>query len=75
MAEYVLAGYGTGAIMAVPTTMSGITPLHRNSAWTSFRWWTRVHRMPVWKKVGVMQNSGFLDGMEVKEAIARSSER
>ena len=73
IAEYVLAGYGTGAIMAVPSNDErdnafaqkfglDIIPVVDQSAHPN---------AGMEEKVGVMQNSGFLDGMEVKEAIAK----
>ena len=71
ISEYVLAGYGTGAIMAVPAHDS------RDYAFA------RKFKLPVVPiiegcdvseasfdaKEGRMCNSGFLDGMDVKEAI------
>ncbi|MBR2856740.1 MAG: leucine--tRNA ligase [Bacteroidales bacterium] len=71
ISEYVLAGYGTGAIMAVPAHDS------RDYAFA------RHFNLPVIPliegcdfsessfdaKEGIMCNSGFLDGMTVKEAI------
>ncbi len=71
IAEYVLAGYGTGAIMAVPGHDS------RDHAFA------RHFGLPIVQVVsggdvaeesydateGKMMNSGFMDGMEVKEAI------
>lgn len=71
ISEYVLAGYGTGAIMAVPAHDS------RDYAFA------RTFDLPVIPliegcdvsessfdaKEGIMCNSGFLDGMTVKEAI------
>ena len=71
ISEYVLAGYGTGAIMAVPAHDSRdyvfaktfnlpIVPVVEGSdiSETSFD-----------AKEGIMCNSGFLNGMTVKEAI------
>ena len=69
--EYVLAGYGTGAIMAVPAHDS------RDYAFA------RTFNLPIIPliegcdvsessfdaKEGIMCNSGFLNGMTVKEAI------
>ena len=69
--EYVLAGYGTGAIMAVPAHDS------RDYAFA------KTFNLPVIPliegcdvsessfdaKEGIMCNSGFLNGMDVKEAI------
>jgi len=71
ISEYVLAGYGTGAIMAVPAHDS------RDYAFA------RTFNLPIIPliegcdvsessfdaKEGIMCNSGFLDGMTVKEAI------
>ncbi len=71
ISEYVLAGYGTGAIMAVPAHDS------RDYAFA------RTFNLPVVPliegcdvsessfdaKEGIMCNSGFLNGMTVKEAI------
>ncbi|MDR3188569.1 MAG: leucine--tRNA ligase [Prevotellaceae bacterium] len=70
--EYVLAGYGTGAIMAVPAHDSRdfafakhfgleIIPLIAGCD---------VSAESFDAKEGVMMNSGFLDGMQVKDAIA-----
>ena len=76
VSEYVLAGYGTGAIMAVPAHDS------RDYAFA------RHFELPIVPviddggghdisegsydaKEGRMMNSGMLNGMEVKEAIAR----
>ena len=71
ISEYVLAGYGTGAIMAVPahdsrdyafakTVNLPIIPLIEGCD---------VSESSFDAKEGVMCNSGFLDGMTVKEAI------
>ena len=38
IANYVLMGYGTGAIMAVPVMMTGTTPSPGNSISRSWRW-------------------------------------
>ncbi len=71
ISEYVLAGYGTGAIMAVPAHDS------RDYAFA------RTFNLPIIPlikgcdvseasfdaKEGIMCNSGFLNGMTVKEAI------
>ncbi len=73
IAEYVLAGYGTGAIMAVPSNDDRdfafaqkfgieIIPVVDQSAYPN------VLRED---KVGVMINSEFLNGMEVKAAIQK----
>ena len=71
ISEYVLAGYGTGAIMAVPAHDSRdyafakkfglpIVPIIEGCD---------VSEQSFDAKEGRMCNSGFLDGMEVKEAI------
>ena len=71
ISEYVLAGYGTGAIMAVPAHDSRdyafakkfglpIIPLIEGCD---------VSQESFDAKDGVMCNSGFLNGMRVKEAI------
>ena len=71
ISEYVLAGYGTGAIMAVPAHDSRdyafakkfnlpIVPVIEGAD---------VSEQSVDAKEGVMCNSGFLNGMTVKQAI------
>ena len=71
ISEYVLAGYGTGAIMAVPAHDSRdyafarkfdlpIIPLIEGAD---------VSEHSLDAKEGIMCNSGFLDGLTVKEAI------
>ena len=71
ISEYVLSGYGTGAIMAVPA--------HDSRDYT----FARTFNLPIVPliegcdvsqesfdaKDGIMCNSGFLNGMTVKEAI------
>ena len=71
ISEYVLAGYGTGAIMAVPAHDSRdyafakkfglpIIPLIEGAD---------VSEQSLDAKEGIMCNSGFLNGLSVKEAI------
>ena len=76
ISEYVLAGYGTGAIMAVPAHDSRdyafartfdlpIVPLIEGCD---------VSESSFDAKDGIMCNSGFLNGMTVKEAIPAAIE-
>ena len=76
ISEYVLAGYGTGAIMAVPAHDSRdyafakkfdlpIIPIIEGCD---------VSEHSFDAKEGKMCNSGFLDGMDVKEAIQAAME-
>ena len=70
LADYVLAGYGTGAIMAVPGEdqrdydfavcyeLPVIRTTRRPDSWTE----------PIYAGPGTKVNSGFLDGMDVDEA-------
>ena len=72
ISDYVLSGYGTGAIMAVPAHDSRdyafakhfslpVIPLIEGAD---------VSEQSFDAKEGVMMNSGFLNGMQVKDAIA-----
>ncbi len=74
ISDYVLAGYGTGAIMAVPAHDSRdyafakhfslpIIPLIEGAD---------VSNESFDAKEGIMINSGFLNGLTVKEAIAKT---
>lgn len=74
ISDYVLAGYGTGAIMAVPAHDSRdyafakhfdlpIIPLIEGCD---------VSQESFDAKEGIMTNSGFLNGLTVKEAIPRA---
>lgn len=76
ISDYVLAGYGTGAIMAVPAHDSRdyafakhfdlpIIPLIKGCD---------VSKESYDAKEGIMINSGFLDGMDVKQAIPAAIE-
>jgi leucyl-tRNA synthetase len=76
ISDYVLAGYGTGAIMAVPAHDSrdyafakhfglDIIPLIEGCD---------ISEESLDAKEGIMMNSGFLNGLTVKEAIAKAKE-
>ena len=76
ISDYVLAGYGTGAIMAVPGHDSRdyafakhfglpIIPLIEGCD---------ISEESFDAKEGIMINSGFLNGLEVKEAIAKTKQ-
>lgn len=76
ISDYVLAGYGTGAIMAVPAHDSRdyafarhfdlpIIPLIEGAD---------VSEESFDAKEGIMMNSGFLNGLTVKEAIQKTKE-
>ncbi len=75
--EYVLAGYGTGAIMAVPSdderdhtfaTKFGLEIVDVIDK-------SKYPNATMADKVGVMINSDFLNGMEVKDAISEICSR
>lgn len=76
IADYVLAGYGTGAIMAVPA---------HDSRDYAFAKHFKLPIIPLVEgcdvseesydaKEGTVTNSGFLDGLSVKEAIVKAKE-
>ncbi len=71
ISEYVLAGYGTGAIMAVPAHDSRDYAFARkfNLPIIPIIEGCDVSERSFDAKEGLMCNSGFLDGMDVKEAI------
>ena len=71
ISEYVLAGYGTGAIMAVPAHDSRDYVFARkfNLPIVPIIEGCDVSEESFDAKEGKMVNSGFLDGMEVKDAI------
>lgn len=71
ISEYVLAGYGTGAIMAVPAHDSRDYAFakHFNLPIRPLIEGCDVSQGSFDAKEGIMCNSGFLNGMTVKEAI------
>ena len=71
ISEYVLAGYGTGAIMAVPAHDSRDYAFarHFNLPVIPLIEGCDVSESSFDAKEGIMCNSGFLDGLTVKEAI------
>lgn len=71
ISEYVLAGYGTGAIMAVPAHDSRdyVFAKKFNLPIVPIIEGCDVSEESFDAKEGKMVNSGFLDGMEVKDAI------
>ena len=71
ISEYVLAGYGTGAIMAVPAHDSRDYAFAKkfNLPIVPIIEGCDVSESSFDAKEGKMCNSGFLDGMDVKEAI------
>jgi leucyl-tRNA synthetase len=78
VADYVLMGYGTGAIMAVPGHDTRDFAFARYFNLPIVQVVSRKGETPVdpalWEesydsKEGIMINSGFLNGLEVKEAI------
>ena len=71
ISEYVLAGYGTGAIMAVPAHDSRDYAFARkfNLPIVPIIEGCDVSEESFDAKEGRMCNSGFLDGMDVKDAI------
>lgn len=71
IAEYVLAGYGTGAIMAVPAHDSRDYAFakHFNLTIIPLIEGCDISEESFDAKEGTMCNSGFMSGMSVKEAI------
>lgn len=76
ISEYVLAGYGTGAIMAVPAHDSRDYAFarHFNLPIIPLIEGCNISQESFDAKEGVMCNSGFLNGMSVKEAIPAAIE-
>ena len=76
ISDYVLAGYGTGAIMAVPAHDSRDYAFakHFNLPIIPLIEGADVSEESFDAKEGIMINSGFLNGLTVKEAIAKTKE-
>ena len=76
ISEYVLAGYGTGAIMAVPAHDSRDYAFakHFNLPVIPLIEGCDVSESSFDAKEGIMCNSGFLNGLTVKEAIPAAIE-
>lgn len=76
ISDYVLAGYGTGAIMAVPAHDSRDYAFakHFNLPIVPLIEGADVSKESFDAKEGVMMNSGFLNGLQVKEAIQKMKE-
>ena len=74
ISDYVLASYGTGAIMAVPAHDSRDYAFakHFNLPIIPVIEGCDVSQESFDAKDGIMANSGFLDGLTVKEAIAKA---
>ncbi|MDL2257447.1 leucine--tRNA ligase [Bacteroidales bacterium OttesenSCG-928-I14] len=76
ISDYVLAGYGTGAIMAVPAHDSRDYAFakHFNLPIIPLIEGADVSEESFDAKEGIMINSGFLNGLTVKEAIHKAKE-
>lgn len=76
ISDYVLAGYGTGAIMAVPAHDSRDYAFakHFNLPIIPLIEGADVSESSFDAKEGIMMNSGFLNGLPVKEAITKMKE-
>jgi len=76
IADYVLAGYGTGAIMAVPghDSRDYAFAKHFNLPIIPLIVGADISEESYDAKEGIMMNSGFLNGLTVKEAIKKTNE-
>ena len=76
ISDYVLSGYGTGAIMAVPAHDSRDYAFakHFNLPIIPLIEGADVSEQSFDAKEGIMINSGFLNGMQVKDAIQAMKE-
>lgn len=74
LSEYVLAGYGTGAIMAVPSDDERDKKFAEKFGLPIVEVIDRtgVENAEIGDKNGVLQNSDFLNGLPVKEAIRKA---
>jgi len=74
VADYVLAGYGTGAIMAVPghDSRDHAFAKHFNLPIIPLVEGADVSEESFDAKEGIMMNSGFLDGLKIKDAIEKA---
>jgi leucyl-tRNA synthetase len=76
ISDYVLAGYGTGAIMAVPghDSRDYAFAKHFNLPIIPLIEGCDISEESFDAKEGIMMNSGFLNGLTVKEAIQKAKE-
>ena len=76
ISDYVLAGYGTGAIMAVPghDSRDYAFAKHFNLPIIPLIEGADISTESYDAKEGIMMNSGFLNGLNVKEAIAKTKD-
>ncbi|MGH1337687.1 MAG: leucine--tRNA ligase [Aureispira sp.] len=76
IADYVLIGYGTGAIMAVPSNDDRDQRFAKHFD-LPIRWVVDQSAHPnvsIGDKVGILQESDFLNGLSVKDAIKKAIE-
>ncbi|MPM24349.1 Leucine--tRNA ligase [bioreactor metagenome] len=76
ISDYVLAGYGTGAIMAVPghDSRDYAFAKHFNLPVIPLIEGCDISEESFDAKEGIMMNSDFLNGLSVKEAIAKAAD-
>ncbi len=76
ISDYVLAGYGTGAIMAVPghDSRDYAFAKHFNLPIIPLIEGCDISEESFDAKEGIMMNSGFLNGLTVKEAIEKTKQ-
>lgn len=76
ISDYVLAGYGTGAIMAVPghDSRDYAFAKHFNLPIIPLIEGCDISEESFDAKEGIMMNSDFLNGLSVKEAIAKAAD-